>query len=53
MEILIGEDILYPLLFADDQVVIEVHIDGSSYMLQKLREEYEKWGLTVNLGKTK
>jgi hypothetical protein len=37
------------LLFADDQVIIE---QDTEYMLRKLVEEYKKWGLQINFGKT-
>ena len=52
MGILIGDDTLYSLLFADDQVLVAADADDSSYMLRKLFEEYDKWGLTVNTKKT-
>ena len=39
-------------LIADDQVVIAQEFEDVEYMLRKLLEEYEKWGLKVNLDKT-
>ncbi|XP_030768112.1 uncharacterized protein LOC115891711 [Sitophilus oryzae] len=48
----VGKDTLYTLLFADDQVLIAVDRDDSSYMFRKLHEEYSKWGLTINSKKT-
>jgi len=52
MGIPIGDETLYTLLFADDQVVIAGDRDDSSYMFRKLEEEYEKWGLTISHKKT-
>ena len=48
----IGDETIYTLLFADDQVLITGDQDDSSYMLRKLQEEYNKWGLTINMQKT-
>jgi hypothetical protein len=42
----------YNLLFADDQVIIAQHIEDAEHMLRKLVEEYTKWGLQINFGKT-
>jgi len=39
--------------FADDQVLIAQDHDDMEFMARKLKEEYEKWGLTMNLEKTK
>ena len=52
MGIPVGNDSIYTLLFADDQVVISQDYEDMEYMLRKLLEEYEKWGLKVNLDKT-
>jgi hypothetical protein len=43
---------LYNLLFADDQVIIAQDTEDAEYMLLKLVEEYMKWGLQINFGKT-
>lgn len=43
---------LYTILFADDQIVIAEDQQDMSYMLNKLIEEYNKWGLEVNTEKT-
>jgi hypothetical protein len=43
---------LYNLLFADDQVIFAQDIEDAEYMLRKLVEEYMKWGLQINCGKT-
>ena len=37
--------------FADDQVLLAQDHDDVEYMARKLKEEYEKWGLAVNLEK--
>ena len=39
--------------FADDQVLLAQDHEDVEYMARKLKEEYEKWGLAVNLEKTK
>ena len=44
---------VYSLNFADDQVVLAQDHDDMEYMTGKLKEEYEEWGLTINLEKTK
>ena len=44
---------VYSLNFADYQVLIAQYHDDVEFMAQKLKEEYEKWGLTMNLEKTK
>ena len=44
---------IYWLNFADDQVLLAHDHDDMEYMARKLKEEYEKWGLTINLEKTK
>ena len=44
---------VYSLSFADDQVVLAQDHDDMEYMARKLKEEYEEWGLTINLEKTK
>jgi hypothetical protein len=45
--------IIYSLNFADDQVLIAQDHDDMEFMARKLKEEYEKWRLTMNLEKTK
>ena len=44
---------LYTLQFADDQVVLAEDKEDLEYMTRKLKETYEKWGLNINLNKTK
>jgi len=44
---------VYSLSFADDQVLIAQDHDDMEFMARKLKEEYEKWGLTINSEKTK
>jgi hypothetical protein len=41
------------LNFADDQVLIAQDHDDMEFMARKLKDEYEKWGLAMNLEKTK
>lgn len=52
MGIDIGDKCLTTLFFADDQVVIANCEEDIDYMLRKLIEEYEKWGMNMNRGKT-
>jgi len=44
---------LYTLQFADDQVVLAGDKEDLEYMTRKLKQTYEKWGLDMNLNKTK
>jgi len=44
---------LYTLQFSDDQVVLAGDKEDLEYMTRKLKETYEKWGLDMNLNKTK
>ena len=44
---------LYTLQFADDQVVLAEDKEDLEYMTRKLIKTYEKWGLDMNLNKTK
>jgi hypothetical protein len=39
----------YSLSFADDQVLLAQDHDDVEYMARRLKEEYEEWGLTINL----
>jgi hypothetical protein len=51
--ILIQNTYVYSLNFADDQVLLAQDHEDMEYMARKLKEEYEKWGLAINLEKTK
>jgi hypothetical protein len=44
---------VYSLSFADDQILIAQDYDDMEFMARKLKEEYKKWGFTMNLEKTK
>ena len=44
---------MYTLQFADDQVVLAGDKEDLEYMARKLKGTYEKWGLDMNLNKTK
>jgi len=44
---------IYSLSFADDQVLLAQDHDDVEYMARKLKEEYEKWGLAINLEENK
>jgi len=44
---------LCTLQFADDEVVLAGDKEDLEYMKRKLKESYEKWGLDMNLNKTK
>ncbi|XP_044755011.1 uncharacterized protein LOC123313964 [Coccinella septempunctata] len=52
MGIEIDESCLTTLFFGDDQVIIANCEEDIDYMLRKLKEEYEKWGLNINMKKT-
>ena len=51
--IIIQNTYVYSLNFADGQVLLAQDHDDMEYMARKLKEEYEKWGLAINLEKTK
>jgi hypothetical protein len=44
---------LYTLQFADDQAILAGDKEDLEYVTRKLKETYEKWGLDMNLNKTK
>jgi len=41
------------MIFADDQLLIAQDYEGLEYMTRKLTDEYELWGLKLNVKKTK
>jgi hypothetical protein len=47
-----GGYVYYTLLFADNQVIIGEDEDDINYMMRKLTEEYNNWGLEINFDKT-
>jgi hypothetical protein len=51
MGISIQNTYVYSLNFADDQVLLAQDHDDMEYMARKPKEEYEEWGLTINLEK--
>lgn len=53
MGVPINNRTIYTLQFADDQVLIAQEKEDLEYMTRKLREEYEKAGLYINIDKTK
>jgi len=53
MGVLLENITLYTLQFADDQVVLAGDKEDLEYMTRKLKETYDKWGLDMNLNKTK
>jgi hypothetical protein len=53
MGISLENTILCTPQFADDQVVLTGDKENLEYMTRKLKETYEKWGVEMNLNKTK
>lgn len=53
MGIPLNNKTIYTLQFADDQVILAQDKDDLEYMSRKIKEEYEKAGLNMNLNKTK
>ena len=53
MGVPIGDDKLFTLHFADDQIIFAEDEYDIHYMMRKLDKEYEEWGLTINTEKTK
>ena len=48
MGVTVGDDTIYSLLFADDQLLMAEDYEDLEYMARKFKEEYEKWGLKIN-----
>jgi len=53
MGITLENTTFYTLQFADDQVILTGDKEDLEYMTRKLKGTYEKWGLDMNLNKTK
>jgi len=49
----IQDTTIYSMLFAGDQLLIAQDYEDLEYMTGKLIEEYELWGLELNVKKTK
>ena len=49
----IEDKAIYPVLFADDQLLITQFYEDLEYMTRKLIEENDFWGLQLNVVKTK
>ena len=47
-----GENTVFTLLFADDQLLIADDYEDLEYTIRKLRKEY-KWDVKINMKKTK
>jgi len=47
MGIPIQNTYVHSLSFADNRVLLTQDHDDTKYMARKLKEEYEKWGLTT------
>jgi len=53
MGLKIQDRIIYSMLFADDQLLIAQNYEDLQYMTRKLIDEYELWGLKLNVKKKK
>jgi hypothetical protein len=51
MELKIQDRTIYSMLFADDQLLIAQNYEELQYMTRKLIDEYELWGLKLNVKK--
>ena len=49
----IQDTTIYSMLFADDQLLIAQYYEDLEYMTRKLIDQYELWGLKLNVKKTK
>jgi len=47
----IQDTTIYTMLFADDQLLIAQDYEDLVYMIKKLIDEYELWGLKLNVKK--
>lgn len=52
MRINVAEELLYILLFVDNQVFIANYEEDIEYMTRKLMENYLKWGFNINITET-
>lgn len=52
MGIEVDGEFIYTLHYADDQVICAEDDIDISYMLRKLKQEYARWGLQINIDKT-
>ena len=46
-----SQDTIHTLLFADDQVLITQEYEDMEFVVRKLSEESENWGLKIHLEK--
>ena len=53
MELQILDMTIYSMIFAGDQLLIAQDYEDLEYMTRKLIDEYELWGLKLNVKKTK
>jgi hypothetical protein len=53
MELEVQDTTLFSLLFANDQLLMAQDYEYLEYMTRKLIDEYELWGLKLNINKTK
>jgi len=49
----IQDTTIYSMVFADDELLIAQEYEALEYMTRKLIDEYEFWGLKLNVKKTK
>jgi len=49
----IQDTTIYSMLFTDDRLLIAQDYEDLDYMTRKLIDEYELWGLKLNVKKTK
>jgi hypothetical protein len=49
----IQDTTIHSMLFPDDQLLIAQDYEDLEYMTRKLIDEYELWGLKLNVKKTK
>jgi hypothetical protein len=52
MGVNINEGYISTLFFADEQVITGEDEDDMNYVMRKLTEEYNNWGLEINFDKT-
>ena len=51
MGLIVGEETISTLFFADDQLVLAEDYDDIEYMTRNLMKEYDNWGLNLNIEK--
>jgi hypothetical protein len=53
MRLPVGNEAIHHHLFVDNQSIVAQEKDVTEYITKKIVEKYQRWGLNVNIFKTK